>query len=88
MVDKFLVDFAKLLADKPDLVDTKIIDTDDERYDKEVILLLDKSDMGKIIGKDGKMISSIKTFLSGYKAKSNTNYKITVQSHQEQQQNQ
>ena len=81
MIAKFLVDFARLLADKPEAVKTEIRDLDStEKYDKEVILYLDKCDMGKLIGKDGKMVSSLKTFLSGYRAKTDTTYKITIDS--------
>jgi predicted RNA-binding protein YlqC (UPF0109 family) len=49
----------------------------------EIVIYADKNDTGKLIGKDGKMINSLKTVISGYKAKNGTSYRITVKSNDE-----
>lgn len=78
MVEKFLLEYAKLIADKPEKVTTQKIKIDDNFT--EIIIKADKDDIGKLIGKDGRMISAIKTVIVGCKAKDSTSYRITVQS--------
>ncbi len=82
MIDQFLYEFAKLLVDNPDSVKVKRVDVDDTFC--EITILADKSDTGKLIGKDGKMINSIKTLISGCKAKDGKSYRITVKAHDEE----
>lgn len=76
MVKNFLYEYAKLIADFPDKVsvDRKELG---ENF-AEIIISADKVDTGKLIGKDGKMINAIKTFIIGCKAKDNTSYRVTV----------
>jgi imidazoleglycerol phosphate synthase cyclase subunit len=50
----------------------------DESYD-EIIIYADPSDVGKLIGKEGRMINSIKTVISGCKAKGGKSYRVNVQ---------
>ncbi|BEG57074.1 hypothetical protein NHP21005_07620 [Helicobacter sp. NHP21005] len=45
---------------------------------KEVCIHANPLDMGRIIGKDGKMVSALKAFISGVKAKDGFSYKIVV----------
>ena len=75
MVENFIKEYAKLIADYPQSVSTQ------KRVGEnftEIIVYADKADTGKLIGKDGKMINAIKNFIIGYKAKDTINYKITV----------
>ncbi len=76
MVHDFLETFAKLIVDNPQNVEVKRVDVDDTF--SEIIIYADKGDTGKLIGKDGKMINSIKTVISGCKAKDGKSYRITV----------
>ena len=76
MVENFLYEYAKLIADFPDKVSV-------DRHGlgenfAEIIISADKVDTGKLIGKDGKMINAIKTVIIGCKAKDNTSYRVTV----------
>ncbi|MBE0492157.1 MAG: KH domain-containing protein [Sulfurospirillum sp.] len=81
MIDKFLEDFAKLLVDKPELVRVEKNDIDETFC--EVIVYADKVDTGKLIGKDGKMINSLKTLISGCKAKDGKSYRVSVKANDE-----
>ena len=81
MVEKFLEEFAKLVVDRPELVRVERKNIDDIFC--EVIITADKVDTGKLIGKDGKMINSLKTLISGCKAKDGKSYKITVKADDE-----
>ena len=80
MVEKFILEFAKLIAEYPDEVEVKRVDIDDTFSEIEV--LANKSDTGKLIGKNGKMISSLKTIITGCKAKENRSYRVTINSHE------
>lgn len=81
MADKFVLEFAKLIADKPDAVTVHREDVDESF--SEIILRADKGDTGKLIGKDGKMISSLKSIISGCKAKDGRAYRVTIKSNDE-----
>ncbi|ARE80759.1 KH domain-containing protein [Campylobacter helveticus] len=76
MVEDFLKEYAKLIADFPDKIDTKKVEVEENFV--EVFLFADKSDTGKLIGKNGKMINAIKTVISACKSKENTSYRVTV----------
>lgn len=76
MVENFLLEYAKLIADFPDKVSVKRIELDENFA--EVVITADKIDTGKLIGKDGKMINAIKTVILGFKAKDITSYRVTV----------
>lgn len=81
MVDKFLEEFAKLIATYPEKVKVKRVDVDDSF--SEIIICADSSDTGKLIGKNGKMINAIKTVIIGCKAKDQRSYRVTVKSDDE-----
>ena len=81
MVDKFIEEFAKLIVDKPNAV--RIAREDIESNFSEIIIYTDKSDVGKLIGKDGKMISSLKTVITGCKAKENRSFRVLVKANEE-----
>ena len=76
MVEKFIEQYAKLIAAKPEFVSVERVHLGDD-FD-EIIVRTDKGDTGRLIGKDGKMINALKTVISGYKAKEDTSYRITV----------
>lgn len=76
MVEEFLKEYAKLIADFPDEVYTTRLNLG-ENFD-EIIIYANKADTGKLIGKDGKMINAIKTVVIGCKAKDPTSYRVTV----------
>lgn len=81
MADQFILEFAKLIADKPDVISVQRLDIDEGFT--EIIIRADKSDTGKLIGKDGKMISSLKSIISGCKAKEGRAYRVTIKSNDE-----
>lgn len=76
MVEKFVETYAKMIATFPDDVVVNI------RYENglyDIDLFANREDLGKLIGKDGKMIGAIKTVISGCKAKNGKNYRINVE---------
>jgi len=75
MIEKFVEEYAKLIASHPEAISSEIEELE-ELY--EITLYADSEDLGKLIGKEGKMISSIKNIISGCKAKNGKNYKINV----------
>lgn len=81
MVKDFLLEYATLIAQYPDKIKIECIEI--EKNAVEIIIYTDKSDLRRLIGKDGRMINSIKTVLIGYKAKDPTSYKITVKAIEE-----
>lgn len=76
MIERFVHEFVKLIVNEPDKV--KVEKREIEPNLAEIIIYASSTDAGKIIGKDGKMISSIKTLISGCKAKDGYSYKIMV----------
>ena len=76
MVEKFIEEYAKLIASEPENVSVSRVNLG-ESFD-EIIVRTSKSDTGRLIGKDGKMINALKTLITGYKAKEPTSYRITV----------
>lgn len=81
MVDQFLKEFALLIVDNPQNVTVERIDVDESF--SEIIIYANKGDTGKLIGKDGKMINSIKTVIAACKAKDGKSYRITVKANEE-----
>jgi hypothetical protein len=75
MIEKFVEEFSKLIVGHPETISSKVDETD-EMY--EITLFAHSDDLGKLIGKEGKMIGSIKNIISGCKAKNGKNYKINV----------
>ena len=78
MVEEFLKTYAKLIADFPEKISTKRVDLDKDFA--EIIIYADKIDTGKLIGKNCKMISAIKTVIGACKSKDSTSYRVSVQS--------
>ncbi|TLD96782.1 KH domain-containing protein [Helicobacter jaachi] len=79
MVEDFIKEYAKKIANNPEAIQIQIQDAEDNT--REIIILADAQDVGRLIGRDGKMVGSLKTFISGTKAKDGKNYRIAIQAH-------
>jgi len=76
MVKAFLNSYAKLLVENPEDISIEI-EEGDENFD-EITIFANSEDVGKLIGKQGRMINSIKTVISGCKAKGGKSYHVNV----------
>lgn len=81
MVEDFLKEYAKLIADFPEKIQTERVNLDENFA--EIIIYADKIDTGKLIGKNGKMINAIKTVIGACKSKDSTTYRVSVKSIEE-----
>jgi predicted RNA-binding protein YlqC (UPF0109 family) len=85
MISEFVADFARMIATYPDDISVEIAQDSDNHTDNngnsitEIILYANQADIGKLIGKEGKMIGAIKTVISGCKAKDSKSYRINVE---------
>ncbi len=80
MVTDFLLSYTRLLVNNPEDLSIDISNIDDN-FD-EITIFANNEDIGKLIGKDGRMINSIKTVISGCKAKGGKNYRVNVKAAQ------
>ncbi|MCW1361178.1 KH domain-containing protein [Campylobacter sp. CCS1377] len=76
MVEKFLKEYAKLIAEYPDKIQIQRNNLG-ENF-SEIIIFADKIDAGRLIGKNGKMISAIKTVILACKVKDSTSYRVSI----------
>lgn len=76
MVADFVAEFARLIATFPDQIRVETHEGDEV---SEIVLYANQADVGKLIGKEGKMIGAIKTVISGCKAKDGKSYRINVE---------
>lgn len=76
MVTDFVATYAKLIANFPDDIRVEAHEGDEVT---EIVLYANQADVGKLIGKEGKMIGAIKTVISGCKAKDGKSYRINVE---------
>ena len=76
MIADFVAQFARLIASNPDDIRVEVQEGDEVT---EIILYANQADIGKLIGKSGKMIGAIKTVISGCKAKDGISYRINVE---------
>ncbi len=76
MVRDFIISYARLIVLHPEKlqIEARPLDGDYE----EIILYADEADVGKLIGKEGRMINAIKTVISGCKAKGGKSYRVSV----------
>ena len=77
MVTDFVAQFAKMIASHPEDIRVESHEGDEIT---EIVLYANQADVGKLIGKEGKMIGAIKTVISGCKAKDGKSYRINVES--------
>ncbi|MBU0631199.1 KH domain-containing protein [Sulfurimonas sp. HSL3-2] len=76
MITNFVAEFARLIATYPNEIKVESKESDDL---VEIVLYANQVDVGKLIGKEGKMIGAIKTVISGCKAKDGKSYRINVE---------
>ena len=76
MISEFVAQFAKLIASYPEDIRVETKEGDEVT---EIVLYANQVDVGKLIGKEGKMIGAIKTVISGCKAKDGVSYRINVE---------
>jgi predicted RNA-binding protein YlqC (UPF0109 family) len=76
MIADFVAQFAKLIASNPEDIRVEVKEGDEIT---EIVLFANQADIGKLIGKEGKMIGAIKTVISGCKAKDGVSYRINVE---------
>ncbi|QFR42729.1 KH domain-containing protein [Sulfurimonas sp. CVO] len=76
MIADFVAQFARLIASYPDDIRVEVKESDETT---EILLYANQADIGKLIGKEGKMIGAIKTVISGCKAKNGMSYRINVE---------
>ena len=76
MIADFVAQFARLIASHPDDIRVEVQDGDEIT---QIVLYANQADIGKLIGKEGKMIGAIKTVISGCKAKDGVSYRINVE---------
>jgi len=76
VIADFVAQFAKLIASNPEDIRVEIKEGDEVT---QIVLFANQNDIGKLIGKSGKMIGAIKTVISGCKAKDGVSYKINVE---------
>ena len=81
MVEDFILSYASLVAKYPKKLRVETHDLNDEYG--EITLFADKEDVGKLIGKEGRMINAIKTVISGCKAKGAKSYRINIRADEE-----
>lgn len=79
MVEHFVEQFVKLIAEYPDEISVSKVK---ENGFDEILIIANKVDAGKIIGKEGKMINALKTVVGGCKAKDNITLKISVKTNE------
>ena len=77
MVTDFVSEYSKLLVNHPEDISVSVKNLE-ENYD-EITVIANGEDVGKLIGKAGRMINSIKTVVSGCKAKGGVNYRVNVE---------
>ena len=76
MVQEFVLSYARMIASHPEALSI-VVEPMDE-YGDEITLYADPTDVGKLIGKEGRMINAIKTIISGCKAKGGKSYRVNV----------
>lgn len=76
MVADFVAEYARLITSYPEDIRVESHEGDEVT---EIILHANQADVGKLIGKEGKMIGAIKTLISGCKAKDGKSYRINVE---------
>ncbi|NKQ40803.1 MAG: KH domain-containing protein [Sulfurovum sp.] len=76
MAKDFVLAYARMIVKYPDAVSVEILALDEST--EEITIYADPEDVGKLIGKEGRMINAIKTVISGCKAKYGKSYRVNV----------
>ena len=74
MTEDFLTDYCKLITNHPECIKVSTNKVDETYH--QITIFAHKEDLGKIIGKQGSMISALKTIIAGCKAKNQISYKL------------
>jgi predicted RNA-binding protein YlqC (UPF0109 family) len=74
MIVDFIESYVKLIVSHPESIQVTIDEIDLNFY--EITISCSEEDLGKIIGKNGNMINSLKTIINGCKAKDGKSYKL------------
>ena len=80
MVEDFILSYASLIVKHPQKLKVERNDINEEYG--EIALYVDQEDVGKLIGKEGKMINAIKTIITGCKAKGEKSYRINIRANE------
>lgn len=80
-VEELLADIARILVDRPQ--DVLVVATSDERG-TVLRLMVDPTEVGKIIGKQGRTARSLRTILSAISVKANRRYFLEIVEDREQ----
>jgi uncharacterized protein len=78
MVIDFITEYAKLIVSNPSDISVELTVLS-EKF-TQITINANEVDIGKLIGKNGNMINSMKTMVNGCKAKDGISYKLQVQS--------
>ena len=76
MAQDFVLSYAKMIVKHPDAVSIEMTSLGESA--EEITIYADPEDVGKLIGKEGRMINAIKTVISGCKAKHGKSYRVNV----------
>jgi predicted RNA-binding protein YlqC (UPF0109 family) len=76
-VKELLEYLARSLVDNPDAVNVQLEEDDDE---VELILTVDESDMGRVIGRDGRIANAIRALLRVAAAKDGRHVELEIES--------
>ena len=76
MVTDFVEQFAKMIANHPEDIQVEAHNGDEMI---EIVLHANQADVGKLIGKEGKMIGAVRPFQSVNTAKDGKSYRINVE---------
>jgi predicted RNA-binding protein YlqC (UPF0109 family) len=76
MVQEFILSYAKMVVSNPDALSIVVEPMDEQG--EEITIFANPDDVGKLIGKEGRMINAIKTIISGCKAKGGKSYRVNV----------
>jgi len=77
MVTDFIESYCKLIVNNKD--DIKVQSEMIEESFCQITIYANEADIGKLIGKNGNMINSLRTLLNGCKSKDNVSYKIQIE---------
>lgn len=75
-VKAFLLEYAKLVASRPDELDIQE-EFIDENF-SQITIKAQKSDAGRLIGKNGNMVVALRTIIAGCGVRTNKNYKLMI----------
>jgi len=77
MTTDFIESYCKLIVNNKEDIKVQSEMIDDQFC--EITVYANEADIGKLIGKNGNMINSLRTILNGCKSKDNISYKIQIE---------